>query len=271
MRIFTSCVQLYLKKMEKVVIFIFLYLSNLMYSQTAEELDYIKLIKEIEIEKFTDSVSTYSVFNVNNKPAEVKGYLRGNTLLKTVAIYSDFKKVVYTYYNQLNKQPFYLKIMDSSSNLLLQEVRVLDYFKYETINSQKKHLEDKEIKVIIESSDFSGAVGFALVDRKALKYKFTGKLVEEVEMTPHCGNQAFAIVHKFEVLKTDYPNYNQKYVLLIQPCPEFHGNNFFKNNEIYKIDVATNNGVTFNFAIFNEYDKVDLPIFWVREIEKINK
>jgi hypothetical protein len=259
------------QKMEKAVIFIFLYLSNLMYSQTVEELDYKKIIQEIEIEKFTDSVSTSSIFNLNYKPAEVKGYLKGDTLLKTIAIYSDFEKVVYTYYNKLNKQPFYLKIMDISTNILFQEVRVLGYFKFETINTQKLHLKDNEIKIIIESSDFSGAVGFALVDRKALKYNFTGKLVEEVEMTPPCGREAFAIVHKYEVLNTDYPNYNQKYVLLIQPCPQFEGNNFFKKKKIYKIDVATNSGVTFNHVIFNEYDKVDLPIFWVREIKRLKK
>lgn len=240
-----------------------------MYSQSVEELDYLKLMNEIEIERFTDSISTSSIFNINIKPAEVKGYLKGDTLLKSVAIYSDFKKTAYTYYNKFNKQPFYLKILDSYSNKLLQEVRLLGYFKYEILNKPINNLEDKEIKVIIESSDFSSAVGFALEDRKAFKYKFTGKLVEEVEMTPDCGREAFAIVHKYEVLKTDYPNYNHKYVLLIQPCPDFYGNNFFKKNEIYKINVATNSGVTFYHAIFNDYEKVDLPIFWVREIEKL--
>lgn len=41
---------------------------------------------------------------------------------------------------------------------------------------------------------------------------------------------------------------------------------FFQKNKIYEIDVSTNSGVTFNYTIFNEYEKDDLPIFWVEDI-----
>ena len=74
-------------------------------------------------------------------------------------------------------------------------------------------------------------------------------------MTPNCGREAFAIVHKYKVLSTDFPNYKQNYVLLIQTCPEFNGKIFFQKNKIYEIDVSTNSGVTFNYTIFNEYEK----------------
>ncbi|MDP2160199.1 MAG: hypothetical protein Q8K02_06935, partial [Flavobacterium sp.] len=79
---------------------------------------------------------------------------------------------------------------------------------------------------------------------------------------------AFAIVHRYKVIRTDFPNYNQKHVLLIQTCPEFFKDDFFQKNTIYEIDVSTNSGVTFDYVIYNNYDEVDLPIFWVEDIVK---
>ena len=111
-------------------------------------------------------------------------------------------------------------------------------------------------------------IAFELVDRKASKYKLTGKLVETVPLTPHCGYFAFAIVQKFEVISTTYPNYNQKFILLIQPCPEFLGEDFFNTGTIYDINIATNSeDIHYNYT--NNYVGENLPIFWIRKITKI--
>lgn len=252
------------KKMKKFVLILITFISTLIYSQD-DELK-VKLIEEIEISKFTDSVTTSALFQVKHKPVEVKGYLKGDTLLKSIAIFSEFNKILHTYYDKSTKMPIYVKVVDSSSNKIVREVYVLGYHRYKTLNKSKEDVENDDIKLIIEHSDFSGEIGFALVERQAYKYKFIGKLLEKVTMTPNCGREAFAIVHKYKVLSTDFPNYKQNYVLLIQTCPEFNGKNFFQKNKIYEIDVSTNSGVTFNYTIFNEYEKDDLPIFWVEDI-----
>ena len=85
-----------------------------------------------------------------------------------------------------------------------------------------------------------------------------------------CGVFAFGHLQKFEVLSTDFPNYDKKFVLIIQPCPEFLGDNFFKDNKVYEVDVATNSGVTFGYVINNDYKNENLPTFWSRKIVKVD-
>ena len=81
---------------------------------------------------------------------------------------------------------------------------------------------------------------------------------------------AFGHLQKFEVLSTDFPNYGKIFVLIIEPCPEFLGDNFFQDDKIYEVDVATNSGTTFGYSYFNNYEKENLPIFWRRKIVKTN-
>ena len=123
---------------------------------------------------------------------------------------------------------------------------------------------------ILSNSDYSTSVGFAMVDRKAKKYHFKVKLINAIPLPPNCGTIAFGHLQKFEVLSTDFKNYNKKFVLIIECCPEFLGETFFQNDKIYEIDVATNSGVTFSYSYFNNYEKEDLPIFWSRKIFKSN-
>lgn len=101
------------------------------------------------------------------------------------------------------------------------------------------------------------------------KYTLKCKLIEQAPFPAGCGIFALALVHKFEVLETNYPGYTQKYVLMIQPCPEFIGRAFFKAKHNYKIFAATNSGVAFDYIVVNKYKKEQLPIFWSREIELI--
>lgn len=103
------------------------------------------------------------------------------------------------------------------------------------------------------------------------KYTFKCKLIECVPFPPGCGVIAWALVQKYEVLETNYPGYTNKYVLIIQPCPEFIGKEFFKKNHSYKILAATNSGVAFDYLVQNRYKMEKLPMFWCKKIEPINK
>jgi hypothetical protein len=100
------------------------------------------------------------------------------------------------------------------------------------------------------------------------KYMFKCKLTERVPLPAGCGVIAWALVQKFEVLQTDCPGYSNKYVLIIQPCPEFLGKDFFKKNDVYKIIAATTSGAPLGYTIVNRYKKEQLPIFWSRKAEK---
>ena len=249
------------------LIFIFSLLTSTVYSQSVQSID--NLVSEIEKTIFTDTITITDSPRVSTRPIKIIAYLKGDTLLKTVAKYSNSTRIRFSYYdNQLNT-PLYVKDIDSLTKDVLVEVygKNFDVFKSTII----KPLEEQEAKQpyrVLHNADFSTEIGFALVDNHAKKFKFTGKLVETVPMTPHCGTFAFAIVQKFEVLTTTIPSYDKKYVLIIQTCPEFLKDSFFKAGTIYEIDVATNSGVTFGYSVINNYEKENLPTFWTREIKK---
>lgn len=243
------------------------FLTTTGFSQSVESID--KLVSEIERTIYTDTITITDSPRVSTRPIQVTAYLNGDTLLKTVARYSNSTRLKFSYYDNLEITPLYVKDIDSLTSNVLVEVYGKNFDVYKS--TIVKPLEEQEIKQpyrVLDNSDFSTEIGFAIVDRKAQKYKFTGRLVETVTMTPQCGFIAFAVVHKFEVLKTSYPSYDRKYVLIIQTCPEFLKENFFQTDKIYDIDVATNSGVTFGFSISNNYANEDLPTFWTREIKR---
>src|SRR4051812_14558027 len=69
---------------------------------------------------------------------------------------------------------------------------------------------------------------------------------------------SFAVMQKFEVLYTTYPRYKSKFVLIIQPCPEEGGENYFLTNSIYNM-IVTINPPHYGFFIQNFYGKEKLP------------
>ncbi len=99
-------------------------------------------------------------------------------------------------------------------------------------------------------------------------YNFKARLTKAVQLTPFCGTIAWAIAQKFEVISTDFPGYKNKYVVVIQPCPEFLGKNFFKSNTVYNITVADSSGAKFGYSYTNIYQKENIPTFWSREINR---
>jgi hypothetical protein len=249
------------------LIFILTLLTATANSQSVQSID--NLVSEIEKTIYTDTITITDSPSVATRPIKVIAFLKGDTLLKTVAKYSNSTRLRFSYYDKQQNTPLCVKDIDSLTKDVLVEVygKNYDVFKSTII----KPLEEQEAKQpyrVLHNADFSTEIGFAVVDNQAKKYKFTGKLVETVPMTPHCGTFAFAIVHKFEVLTTTFPNYDKKYVLIIQTCPEFLKDNFFKAGTTYEISVATNSGVTFGYSVVNNYEKENLPTFWTREIIK---
>jgi len=110
-------------------------------------------------------------------------------------------------------------------------------------------------------------VGQNNIDNTKL-YNFKVRLLELGPRPPDCGIMAWAIVQKFAIISTDYPNYKNKYVLIVEGCPEFLGKHFFKQNGLYKIKASTTGGGTTNFSYSDKYKKDDTPRFWSRQTIK---
>jgi hypothetical protein len=250
-------------KISFLLILILLYVSA--FSQTVKSID--KLIYRVDNTKFSDSITILDSANRTKTPVKITGYLSGDTLLKSVTRFKQSARVRLTYYK--NDRSVYVKEFDSTTNEMLTEVYGFGFTVYKSKVLKPLDTEEKkEPYRLLESSDYSTVIGFAVVDRKAKKYHFKVKLTDALPLPAGCGVFAFGHLQKFEVLSTDFPNYDKKFVLIIEPCPEFLGDKFFQDGEVYDVDVATNSGVTFGYAINNNYEAENLPTFWSRKIVK---
>lgn len=252
--------------MRQKFLIILTFLTYTAFSQSVESID--DLVYEIEKTIFSDTITVLDSPRVDIKPIKVIAFLKDDILLKTIATYSNSTRLRFTYYDKQENTPVYVKDIDSLTKDILLEVygKNNDVYKSIIIKPLDKQ-EHVQPYLVLQNANFSTEIGFALVDNQANKYKLRGKLVEIVQMPPDCGNIAWAIVHKFEALNTTIPSYDKKYVLIIQPCPEFLKDNFFQAGEVYEIEIATNSGVTFDFSVINNYEKENLPTFWTREIK----
>ncbi len=235
------------------------------FSQTVKSVD--ALIYRIDHTKFTDSITLLDSTNRTRTVVQITGYLSGDTLKKSVARFKQLSRVRLTYYD--DDRSVYVKEFDSTTNEIFSEVYGSGYNIYKSqVLKPLDTDEKKEPYRLLENADYSTVIGFAVVDRKAEKYHFKVKLAKALPLPAGCGYFAFGHLQKFEVISTDFPNYDKKFVLIIQPCPEFLGNKFFQDNKIYEVDVATNSGVTFGYVINNDYKNETLPTFWSRKIVK---
>lgn len=258
-------------KMKLLFISILTIFCATVFSQTIEDIDSLR--QKIDNSIYTNTITITDTPKIATQPVEVQAFLNNDTLLKTIARYSNSSRLRITYYEQTSYGhvvPVYIKDVDSLTNIVLIEV----YEKDNTIikSTIRAPLDDEEANYpyrILLNSNFSSEIGFALVDRQAKKYKFIAKLINAVPINNSCGTIAWAIVQKFEVISTTFPEFSAKSVLIIQPCPEFFGENFFQTGGIYDIDVATNSGVTFSYVVLNNYKKEELSIFWTREISRV--
>lgn len=101
-------------------------------------------------------------------------------------------------------------------------------------------------------------------------YIVKGQLIEALPLTPDCGIIAWALALKFEILQSEIPGLKSDALVIIQPCPEFLGKDFFKKNKTYLVSVGRNNNASFGYTIVNKYEKEKLPAFWSRTIKLVD-
>ncbi len=254
--------------MPLLLLFLFLVPATLC-AQTAERID--ELVKATDHLHFTDTVTIDdTLYDLAKKPErEIVGLMSGDTVKKVIVRFKSSPRIREVYFGPFEdyqRKVMYVRDRDSTDGHILFEL----YAWNETFlrsDGLSPLYDDEKGKPSLAASraDYEISIKFRKVDRGAGKYDFTGKLVEEVKYPPGCGYIAWGLVHKFEVLQTNNPAYPNKYVLIIQTCPEFMGKDFFKKKQIYQIHAATNSGVTYGYVVINKYKKESLPIFWSRQ------
>ncbi|WP_430413189.1 hypothetical protein [Kordia sp.] len=115
-------------------------------------------------------------------------------------------------------------------------------------------------------------IGFSQTDSiKGNQFELTGKIINEISLTPHCGNFAFGTVVEFEIIEFSDSNYKGSSIGVIFTCPEFYKSGFFEIGKTYTITIADENQADFSWIIPNEYIlnkyKLDKKL-WVIEANK---
>jgi len=99
---------------------------------------------------------------------------------------------------------------------------------------------------------FTTLIGFTQKDSFSNKeYKFKGRIINEITLTPHCGYMAFGTVIEFEIIEFSNSEYNSDTIGVIFTCPEFYKKNFFKVGEIYSLTLKEKNQATFTYSVPN--------------------
>jgi len=84
------------------------------------------------------------------------------------------------------------------------------------------------------------------------QFHLTGKIVEKVQLTPHCGSIAWGTVIRFEVTELVGMSYPNKSIGIIVTCPEFYKNNFFETGKTYQVVFSNKNQADFGWVIPNK-------------------
>ena len=103
------------------------------------------------------------------------------------------------------------------------------------------------------------------------RYMFTGKLVSVPTNVATCGTIAAAYAYVFEVSMISDDNYTQVNIPIIVKCPDFLGENFFKEGATYKMELF--NASTDGYSIMNEdvLEPFNLDHnYWTGDIKRID-
>jgi hypothetical protein len=84
------------------------------------------------------------------------------------------------------------------------------------------------------------------------QFQLTGTIIEEVQLTPHCGVLAWGTVIKFRVTKITGLKYPQENIGIIITCPEFYENGFFEIGKRYHLVFSDKNQADFGWVIPNK-------------------
>lgn len=243
-------------------ILVFALFSIIVKGQTINQID--SLVNWIDSSVYTDTVVCYG--SDKSEYDSIIGYISNDTIkMASVFLNKSNRLNIYYWkpYKLVNDLLFVSEIKGAKTAHYYfwnDSLLISDYERYSEYDNAYTN------DIFEKFEGYLSNVEFQYIEDQAQKYIFVGRLVDVPKMTPHCGAFAFSRTFKFEVIESDYSNYDSKYVLINQPCPELYDDGFFVKNGKYRIYAATNDGAPFNYIVHNDYDE-DTPIFWSRDIE----
>lgn len=95
---------------------------------------------------------------------------------------------------------------------------------------------------------------------------FVGRLLDLPSDAPRCGSEKVAVGYQFRVQKLVRGRLKNKKVVVLIPCPDFKGDDFFAVNSDYRIEVSTDLQEAGSYTIYNDY--AERPVFWAVDINR---
>ncbi len=100
------------------------------------------------------------------------------------------------------------------------------------------------------------AIGFSAYSQRdsarGEQFQLTGKINNEVQMTPDCGYIAWGTVVQFDVVSISGMAYPNKTIGIIVTCPELYEKGFFVEGKTYKVIFSNKNQANFGWAVPNK-------------------
>jgi hypothetical protein len=118
---------------------------------------------------------------------------------------------------------------------------------------------------------FSGSLTAQENEVKGNQYDLKGKIISSIQLPPHCGFLATAVVIEFKVIQSSDISYIHDSITVIIMCPESYGVNFFEAEKIYTLKVSDQNPAKFDWIIWNDgltTTRESGKTFWVIEMNK---
>lgn len=84
------------------------------------------------------------------------------------------------------------------------------------------------------------------------RFQLTGKIKNNVHMTPHCGFIAWGTVIEFEIISISGMTYPNGSIGIIVTCPEFYEKDFFVVGKTYEAIFSNKNQADFGWTIPHE-------------------
>ena len=111
----------------------------------------------------------------------------------------------------------------------------------------------------------------ATAQNQGNRYMFTGKVINAPTSVPACGTLEIFMAIEFEITMFSDENYSDQTIAIVFHCPDFLGQDFFKDGATYKFEVFDDyNG---NVSVTNQsvLDGYNLPqTYYAGDIKRID-
>jgi hypothetical protein len=98
---------------------------------------------------------------------------------------------------------------------------------------------------------------------------FVGRLLEMPSEAPRCGDLKVAAAYRFGVEKLVKGKTKEKTLVVLIPCPDLKGDNFFETGSRYQVEASDDLQEAGSYTIYNDY--ADRAFLWTVDITKLEE